>query len=209
AQRGVASGCGAVLGGHPAIVLVQIEPEIGAGQVAGAAATKRSAQHHPGSALPQGQPGRFTIDDPAIPEVVRDCLKVEADARQLGPEVPSHEQCLAVRVDYELGGEGIFPVASLHCEAWDARLEPAHLVAGIAIVEGRHARRRGDEAEAVEDRAVDGGIENFAEIAVGYGEPNVAVGPGSCAEGLFASWAPTGGDSGPARRSLDDGQQLS
>lgn len=81
-------------------------------------------------------------------------------------------------------------------------------MAGVAIERG-HALSRGDEAEAMEDGAVDGGIEDLAEIAVGYREPDVAVGPRSGAEGLLTSGAPTGGDSGPAWRSLDDGQQLS
>jgi hypothetical protein len=99
-------------------------------------------------------------------------------------------------------------MSGLDGEAGDAWLEPLDVVAGVAAIEWADTLSCGYEAEAVQDRPVEGWIEDLAEIAAGDGEPDEAVGAWRCAKGLLAARTWTGSGAGAARGSLDEGDKV-
>ena len=191
-----------VLGGHHAVVVVEVDEEVRGVQVAGCPPQERPHHRHPGATPVGEERGRVGPEHVAVRHPVRRGLDEQAKVRHLGPKGHRQQQRIRLRVHDEVLVERVLGVLADGAEDRDPRLQPAHLVASLTGVVDRRRPLRGDqEAQSLEHRLIHRGEEDLGEVSLSDGEPDPTSVAGSGTEPLFPSGPPTDRGPGAPRRS--------
>ena len=130
---------------------------------------------------------------------MRGGLHVEADVGELRSERAGDDERVLVGVGDELLRQPVLVVRALDREGGHAWGEPGQDVLAVGgVVHRRGARRRCEEAQLVHDDAVEGRVEDLAQVAVGERVPDLALGSRCRAERHLATGAPHWRRSGAA-----------